>query len=205
MTQTGFGPDREPVRPGCVLRRSRLLQALNAWYRRVGRRRSMMKKLALSALFADVRHGHALGGARDAAAAPTSRRGRRRCSPAPASSTARRPRAGARRCWRGRSTPAGFNGVPLDGLAVVAAVSGDANLSVHEIGGEVANTRTALFVDARATEAQRTGARHDGQDAREPGRRHASPKSRPRRSSSSPATTTSESRRRRCGSRCAKR
>jgi hypothetical protein len=48
-----------------------------------------------------------------------------------------------------------FNGVPLDGLAVVAAVSGDANLSVHEIGGEVANTRSALFVDARATEAQR--------------------------------------------------
>ena len=48
-----------------------------------------------------------------------------------------------------------FNGVSLDGLAVVAAVSGDANLSVHEIGGEVATTRTALFVDARATEAQR--------------------------------------------------
>jgi hypothetical protein len=49
-----------------------------------------------------------------------------------------------------------FNGVPLGGLAVVAAVSGDANLSVHEIGGDVATTRTALFVDARATEAQRT-------------------------------------------------
>ena len=49
-----------------------------------------------------------------------------------------------------------FAGVPLDGLTVVAAVSGDANLSVHEIGGEVANTRTALFVDVRASEAQRT-------------------------------------------------
>jgi hypothetical protein len=48
-----------------------------------------------------------------------------------------------------------FNGVALDGLAVVAAVSGDANLSVHEIGGEVAHTRTAVFVDARATDAQR--------------------------------------------------
>ena len=48
-----------------------------------------------------------------------------------------------------------FNGVPLGGLSVVAAVSGDANLSVHEIGGEVATTRTALFVDARATDAQR--------------------------------------------------
>jgi hypothetical protein len=48
-----------------------------------------------------------------------------------------------------------FAGVALDGLSVVAAVSGDANLSVHEIGGEVANTRTALFVDARATDTQR--------------------------------------------------
>lgn len=48
-----------------------------------------------------------------------------------------------------------FNGVPLDGLAVIAAVSGDANLSVHEIGGDVANTRSALFVDVRATDAQR--------------------------------------------------
>jgi len=48
-----------------------------------------------------------------------------------------------------------FNGVSLDGLAVVAAVVGDANLSVQEIGGEVANTRAALFVDARATEPQR--------------------------------------------------
>jgi hypothetical protein len=48
-----------------------------------------------------------------------------------------------------------FNGVALDGLTVVAAVAGDANLSIHEIGGEVAKTRTALFVDARATETQR--------------------------------------------------
>ena len=48
-----------------------------------------------------------------------------------------------------------WNGTPLNGLAVVAAVAGDANLSVHEIGGEVANTRAALFLDARATEAQR--------------------------------------------------
>lgn len=48
-----------------------------------------------------------------------------------------------------------FNGVSLDGLAVVAAVVGDTNLSVQEIGGEVANTRAALFVDARASESQR--------------------------------------------------
>jgi hypothetical protein len=49
-----------------------------------------------------------------------------------------------------------FNGVTLDGLAVVAAVAGDSNLSVAEIGGEPAVTRTALIIDARATEAQRT-------------------------------------------------
>ena len=48
-----------------------------------------------------------------------------------------------------------FNGVSLDGLAIVAAVAGDANLSMHEIGGAEATTRAALFVDARATGAQR--------------------------------------------------
>jgi len=48
-----------------------------------------------------------------------------------------------------------FNGVALDGLAIVAAVAGDANLSMHEIGGAAATTRAALFVDARATDAQR--------------------------------------------------
>ncbi len=48
-----------------------------------------------------------------------------------------------------------FNGVALDGLTVMAAVSGDANLGVHEIGGERARTRTAIVVDARATPAQR--------------------------------------------------
>jgi hypothetical protein len=48
-----------------------------------------------------------------------------------------------------------FDGVPLDGLSVVAAVAADANLGVHEIGGEVAHARAALFPDARATAAQR--------------------------------------------------
>lgn len=48
-----------------------------------------------------------------------------------------------------------FDGVSLDGLSVVAAVAADANLGVHEIGGEVAHARTALFPDARATGAQR--------------------------------------------------
>lgn len=48
-----------------------------------------------------------------------------------------------------------FNGVALDGLAVVAAVAGDHNLSIHEIGGEYAEARSSLLVDARATPAQR--------------------------------------------------
>lgn len=48
-----------------------------------------------------------------------------------------------------------FDGVRLDGLAVVAAVAGDGNLSVREIGGDTAVTKTAVFPDAHATAAQR--------------------------------------------------
>ena len=48
-----------------------------------------------------------------------------------------------------------FEGVSLNGLAVVAAVAGDVNLSIREIGGETARTRSAIFVDERATAAQR--------------------------------------------------
>src|SRR5262245_20085712 len=47
-----------------------------------------------------------------------------------------------------------FNGVALDGLSVVAAVAGDTNLGIREIGGEAAVTRSAIFVDDRATTAQ---------------------------------------------------
>jgi len=47
------------------------------------------------------------------------------------------------------------NGVSLDGLAVVAALAGDTNLGIHEIGGESAPARAAIYVDARATAAQR--------------------------------------------------
>jgi hypothetical protein len=47
-----------------------------------------------------------------------------------------------------------LNGVALKGLSVVAAVSASANLGIREIGGETATTRTALFVDNRATDAQ---------------------------------------------------
>jgi hypothetical protein len=48
-----------------------------------------------------------------------------------------------------------FNGVALNGLAVVAAVAGDTNLGIQEIGGETAVTRAVVFVDERATPAQR--------------------------------------------------
>jgi hypothetical protein len=47
------------------------------------------------------------------------------------------------------------NGVALDGLAVVAALAGETNLGIHEIGGETAPARAAIYVDARANAAQR--------------------------------------------------
>src|SRR4051794_31776584 len=47
------------------------------------------------------------------------------------------------------------NGVSLDGLAAVAAIAADTNLGIHEIGGESTPARAALFLDARATPAQR--------------------------------------------------
>ncbi len=47
-----------------------------------------------------------------------------------------------------------FNGIAIDGLAVVAAVSGDRNLGMTEMGGEKPAVRSALFVDARANAAQ---------------------------------------------------
>ena len=47
-----------------------------------------------------------------------------------------------------------FNGINLDGLAVVAAMSGDRNLGMTEMGGEKPSVRTAMFVDQRANTAQ---------------------------------------------------
>jgi hypothetical protein len=47
-----------------------------------------------------------------------------------------------------------FNGVSLDGLSVVAAVAGDKNLGIQEIGGGRANARSAVFVDQRANSTQ---------------------------------------------------
>lgn len=47
------------------------------------------------------------------------------------------------------------DGVPLDGLAVVAALASNANLGIHEIGGESTPARAAIYVDSRASAAQR--------------------------------------------------
>jgi hypothetical protein len=49
-----------------------------------------------------------------------------------------------------------YQGVSLDGLAVVAAVSGDRNLGMREMGGEAPErVEAVLVVDARATDVQR--------------------------------------------------
>jgi hypothetical protein len=47
------------------------------------------------------------------------------------------------------------NGVSLDGLSVVAALAGDKNLGLYEIGGDRAVVKSALYVDERANPAQR--------------------------------------------------
>jgi hypothetical protein len=47
------------------------------------------------------------------------------------------------------------NGVSVDGLSIVAALAGDKNLGLHEIGGERATVRSVLYVDERANPAQR--------------------------------------------------
>ena len=47
-----------------------------------------------------------------------------------------------------------FNGISIDGLSVVAAVSGDRNLGTTEMGGEKPTVRSAVFVDQRANAAQ---------------------------------------------------
>src|SRR5678816_2346728 len=48
-----------------------------------------------------------------------------------------------------------FNGISLDGLSVVAALAGDRNLGMQEMGGDKAAVKSALYVDARANAAQR--------------------------------------------------
>ena len=49
----------------------------------------------------------------------------------------------------------GFDGQALDGLRVVAAISGDRNLGIREIGGEAPSyVKAVVYVDERATPAQ---------------------------------------------------
>ena len=49
-----------------------------------------------------------------------------------------------------------YDGVSLDGLSVVAALAGDRNLGIRELGGEApSEVRAAIIVDERATAAQR--------------------------------------------------
>jgi hypothetical protein len=49
-----------------------------------------------------------------------------------------------------------YDGQTLDGLSVVAAVAGDRNLGIREIGGEApSSVRAVVYVDQRATRAQR--------------------------------------------------
>jgi len=47
-----------------------------------------------------------------------------------------------------------FNGIALDGLSVVAAIAGDRNLGMQEMGGEKPTVKSAMYVDARANGAQ---------------------------------------------------
>jgi hypothetical protein len=47
------------------------------------------------------------------------------------------------------------NGVSVDGLSVVAALSGNVNLGLHEIGGDRAIVRSVVYVDERANPVQR--------------------------------------------------
>src|SRR4029077_13139516 len=47
-----------------------------------------------------------------------------------------------------------FHGIGLEGLSVVAAVAGDKNLGIQEMGGDKAVIRSTVFVDDRANAAQ---------------------------------------------------
>lgn len=49
-----------------------------------------------------------------------------------------------------------LDGVSLDGLSIVAAVAGDQNLGIDEMGAALPNVRSAVFVDERATPEQQT-------------------------------------------------
>ncbi len=64
--------------------------------------------------------------------------------------------AGRQAVMAWRITRGIYNGVTLDGLSIAAAVAGDRNLGMREMGGEAPqDVRAILTVDQRATEAQR--------------------------------------------------
>jgi hypothetical protein len=55
-----------------------------------------------------------------------------------------------------RVSKGSYNGVAIDGLSIVAAVAGDTNLGMHELGGTApTQVKAAFLVDARASDAQR--------------------------------------------------
>src|SRR5688572_20398361 len=61
-----------------------------------------------------------------------------------------------------RITSGAFNGVTLDGLTVAAAVAGDRNLGMREMGGEEPTAvKAIIIVDPRATTAQRDALRSE--------------------------------------------
>ena len=63
--------------------------------------------------------------------------------------------AGRQAVMAWRITSGRYDGVMLDGLAITAAVAGDRNLGMREMGGEEPHVvRAILTVDARATSAQ---------------------------------------------------
>jgi hypothetical protein len=63
--------------------------------------------------------------------------------------------AGRQAVMAWRITTGRFDGVVLDGLAMTAAVAGDRNLGMREMGGEAPQiVRAIITVDARATSAQ---------------------------------------------------
>ena len=64
--------------------------------------------------------------------------------------------AGRQAVMAWRITRGVYKGVTLDGLSIAAAVAGDRNLGMREMGGEAPHdVRAILTVDQRATEAQR--------------------------------------------------
>ena len=65
-----------------------------------------------------------------------------------------------------------FNGINIDGLSVVAALSGDRNLGMHEMGGEKPAVRTAHVRRPARQRRAADRARGDGQRAVEGSGRH---------------------------------